>query len=88
MITGVEDGDMPRNLKTERPVGDQAPSSLRESIRPVRVDDQGRIFEMTGEQFIMPGLEPDTILRALEDARLGRIRSLKDIIASRNYHGI
>jgi hypothetical protein len=84
----VEDGVMPRKVKTKKPVSDQAPASLHKSIRPVRVDDQGRIFEMTGEQIVMPGLEPDTILRALKDARLGRTRSLKEMIASRNHDGI
>jgi hypothetical protein len=63
-------------------------SGTRPAIRPVRVDESGRIFEMTGEQIVMPGLEPEAILESFEDERAGRMRSLKDIIASRNQHGI
>jgi hypothetical protein len=63
-------------------------TATRPSIRPVAVDDSGRIFEMTGEQIRMPGLEPQDILDAIEDERAGRTRSLKGIIASRNRHGI
>jgi hypothetical protein len=60
----------------------------RSPIRPVVVDESGRLFEMTGEQIVMPGLEPEAILESLEDARAGRMRSLKDIRASRCQHGI
>jgi len=44
----------------------------RETIpepRPIQVDDLGRLFEVTGEQFIMPGLEPAKILEALADEK-------------------
>jgi hypothetical protein len=49
--------------------------------RPVRVDSEGRIFEMTGEQITMPGLEPDAVLEALEDERAGRLHSLEDVLS-------
>jgi hypothetical protein len=60
----------------------------RKPCRPVVVDSDGRIFEADGERFNMPGLTPGEILEALEDERAGRMRSLKDIVASRNQHGI
>jgi hypothetical protein len=61
---------------------------IRPSIRPVVVDESGRIFEVTGEQICMPGLEPQAILDSIEDERAGRTHSLKEIIASRKQHGI
>jgi hypothetical protein len=48
-------------------------------VRPVRVDERGRITELSGEPFAMPGLEPAEVLRGLADAQAGRIRSLKAI---------
>jgi hypothetical protein len=63
-------------------------SQSRESIRPVEVDQAGRIFELSGARFHMPGLEPAAVLEALEDERAGRTRSLTDIIASRDEHGL
>ena len=36
---------------------------LRPKARPVRVDEQGRLFEMNGEQFVFPGLEPERVRR-------------------------
>jgi hypothetical protein len=74
--------DVPTGGGTERRVG------TKPAIRPVMVDESGRIFEMTGEQIVMPGLEPEAILESFEDERAGRMRSLKDIIASRNQDGI
>jgi hypothetical protein len=48
-------------------------------VRPVRVDERGRITELSGEPFAMPGLEPAEVLRGLADAQAGRTRSLKAI---------
>jgi hypothetical protein len=48
-------------------------------VRPVRIDEQGRICELSGERFVMPGLEPADVLAGLADAQAGRIRSLKAI---------
>ena len=42
--------------------GFHEPSEPKPLIRPVVVDDSGRIFEMTGEQIRMPGLEPQDVL--------------------------
>jgi hypothetical protein len=50
--------------------------------RQVRVDEHGRIFEMSGERFEMPGLSPDDILEAAEDVAAGRVRPLREIVAS------
>jgi hypothetical protein len=60
----------------------------RVAIRPVEVDESGRIFERTGERFTMPGLEPTDILEAIEDEHAGRVRPLREIVASRGQHGI
>jgi len=49
--------------------------------RAVRVDDSGRIFETTGEELAVPGLEPHRVARGLRDEQAGRIRSLKEIVA-------
>ncbi len=68
--------------------GIERKAKSKPAIRPVMVDESGRIFEMTGEQIVMPGLEPEAMLESFEDERAGRMRSLKDIIASRNKHGI
>ncbi len=61
---------------------------FRQSPRPVRIDEAGRIFELSGERFVMPGLSPDDILQAMDDERAGRKRSLKDVLASRISHGL
>jgi hypothetical protein len=82
----VDDGSDRSNetadCKIERKAG------IKPSIRPVMVDESGRICEMTGEPICMPGLEPQAILDSFEDERAGRTHSLKDIIASRIKHGI
>jgi len=52
-------------------------------VRPVTIDDQGRIFLETGEQVVMPGLEPEKVLEGLADIDAGRCRSLEEIIAER-----
>lgn len=43
------------------------------SVRPVAIDKQGFVFEMWGDRFRMPGLEPEDILEALEDVKHGRV---------------
>jgi hypothetical protein len=48
-------------------------------VRPVRIDERGRIFELSGERFVMPGLEPENVLAGLADEQAGRTRSLKAI---------
>jgi hypothetical protein len=63
-------------------------AKYREACRPVRVDEDGRIYEMSGERFNMPGLTPADILESFEDERAGRMRPLKEVIASRQNHGI
>jgi len=57
-------------------------------VREVHIDEGGRIFEMSGEQLIASGLAPEDVLRSLEDERLGRTRSLREIIAERVGNGI
>jgi hypothetical protein len=51
-------------------------------MRAVNVDPSGRIFEITGERFNMPGLEPSDILEALEDERAGRLRPLSEVVGN------
>ena len=59
-----------------------SPRPLAGRIRPVRVDEAGRIFyEDTGEQLIMPGLEPETILASLADLEAGRTVPLEQVMA-------
>ena len=54
-----------------------------EDLRPIHVDEQGRMFEVTGEPIVIEGLEPDKVLEALADEAAGRSRSLREIIAER-----
>lgn len=61
---------------------------LRPNPRPVRVEEDGRIFEMSGEQFLMPGLEPADILESLEDERAGRLHSFDEVVASLDQHEV
>lgn len=61
---------------------------IRPSPRPVRVDEAGRIFEMSGEPIVMTGLAPENILKGIEDERAGRLRSLEEYLASRDQHGL
>jgi hypothetical protein len=78
-VAGSEvDGNLTRSAGEE----------IRQSARPVRVDEAGRIFEMSGEPIIMPGLAPENILKGIEDERAGRLRSLEEYIASRDHNGI
>jgi hypothetical protein len=60
----------------------------RQATRPVNVDEAGRITELSGERFAMPGLAPADVLEAIEGVRAGRTRPLREIIASRNQHGL
>ncbi len=57
----------------------------RPNPRPVRVDSVGRIFELTGEQIVMPGLEPEAVLEGLADFEAGRYRPLEEILANRHH---
>ena len=50
-------------------------ATVRQSPGSIRIDEDGKIFEMTGERFNMPGLEPADILEALEDVKHGRLIS-------------
>jgi hypothetical protein len=70
------------------PRNEGSASSNRDVCRFVRVDDDGRIYEMSGEPFNMPGLTPADILESFEDERAGRMRPLKEVIASRLGRGI
>ena len=63
-------------------------ANTRPNPRMVRVDEHGLIFEMTGQRFVMPGLEPEDVLQGIADAESGRVRPLKDIISARDEHGV
>ncbi len=86
-VTRVLSGDYPFFNDAEK-AGKWAAltSELKENPRPVRIGEDGRIFEMTGERFNMPGLEPADILEALEDERAGRLHSYEEVFASCNQH--
>lgn len=62
---------------------EQIVASSRPNPRPIRIDDQGRIFELSGSRFTMRGLEPEVILQGLADAEAGRLIPLSRIIAER-----
>jgi hypothetical protein len=57
---------------------------MQSGPRPVLVDDKGRIMEMNGDPIVIPGLEPERILRGIDDAAAGRVRPLMEIIADRD----
>lgn len=69
----------------ERSAG-QSSEAAPVDVRPVRVDETGRLFEMSGEPIVVPGLTPEDILQGIEDERAGRLRSLDDYLASRDHH--
>jgi hypothetical protein len=52
-------------------------------VRPVTIDAEGRIFLETGEQVVIPGLEPEKVLEGLADDAAGRGRPLREIMAER-----
>ena len=56
--------------------------------RPVRVDDDGRMFEESGNQLAVPGLDQERVLRVREEMRSGQRRTLKEVIESQNHNGI
>jgi hypothetical protein len=56
--------------------------------RPVRIDADGRIFEMSGEPLEIPGLAPEDVLEAIADVAAGRVRPLKEIVAAWNSNGL
>ena len=57
--------------------------SETEAATAVEIDDDGNVYEMTGEPAILPGLTPDQVARGIRDAKAGRTRSLSEIIAAR-----
>jgi hypothetical protein len=57
--------------------------SETKSAKAVEIDDDGNVYEMTGEPAILPGLTPDQVARGIRDAKAGRTRSLSEIIAAR-----
>ena len=70
-------------------MADETPRITNELIRPVRVDEEtGYIYEMSGERYIFPGLEPESILRALADEREGRLTNYKVYISNRRKSGV
>jgi len=56
--------------------------------RPVRMDAEGRIFEMSGEQLVVPGLDQERVLKVREEMRDGQRRTLKEATESRNHNCI
>jgi hypothetical protein len=60
----------------------------RPSPRPVRVDEEGRIFELTGERYEMPGLSPEDVRQGKAEVEAGQTVSLKELIAKRHANGL
>jgi hypothetical protein len=56
---------------------------VRESSEDVTIDVEGRIFRFDGSQITEPGLEPEKILRGLEEVASGRMISLAELRARR-----
>ena len=63
-------------------------ANFRSSPRPVRVDEQGRMFEITGERFVPPGLTAADVANACSPTDESRARPLRDIIAARAKNGL
>lgn len=55
----------------------------RPNPRPVLVGETGVLTEVTGELIVVPGLEPDAVLRGIADATAGRYRPLSEIMTER-----
>jgi hypothetical protein len=58
------------------------------SVRPVRIDETGRVFEETGEQVLIPGLTPEDIRKSLDDEKAGRVHRFEDVLALFDSHGV
>jgi hypothetical protein len=61
-------------------------SFLRPQPGSICIDDEGRIFDTNGQQVVRPGLDAARMLKARDEMRGGRRRSLKEIIASRTHN--
>jgi hypothetical protein len=57
--------------------------TVAESSEDIIIDEQGRIFRLTGEQIVRPGLEPERILKSLADVAAGKVFSLDELRARR-----
>jgi uncharacterized phage-associated protein len=65
---------------TRRYLEGQRPPSP--TVRGVRADDQGRLFYLdSGDRLVMPGLEPELILRGLREHEEGQGQPLEDALA-------
>lgn len=62
-------------------------AKFRTSPRVVRMDEAGRLYEMTGERFVPIGITPERVLRAFADVDERQTRTLDEIIASRATNG-
>ena len=49
----------------------------------MRIDEEGRIFDLAGDPIVVAGLEPNKVLEGLADADAGRTRSLNEIMPER-----
>jgi hypothetical protein len=63
-------------------------AGYRPSPRPVRVDDAGRVFEMTGERYVPAGLTQEDVRRAFSGVGEGRTRTLNEIMATQVKNGL
>ena len=52
-----------------RKPSDQNVATASVAVRPVRVDEAGRLFEMSGEPIEVLGLAPEDVLQGIEDER-------------------
>lgn len=63
-------------------------AKFRNSPREIRVDDQGRTYELTGERFVAPGSTAKDVLEAFSPIDESRTKSLGEVIASRSKNGV
>ena len=49
--------------------------------RPVQVDSQGRVAEVSGARLWSPSLAPESVKAAIEDIEMGRTRPFDEVIA-------
>jgi hypothetical protein len=63
-------------------------SFMRPNVEAICVNDQGQMFDSSGNQIQSPGLEPEKVREARSKIHSGRRRTYQDIVAAREANGI
>ena len=62
---------------------------MRPNVEAICVNDQGQMFDSSGNQIQSPGLEPEKVPQeARSKIHSGRRRTYQDIVAARKTDGI